>query len=173
VTLVLDPGPAEGLVDKLKAAAAEMEVTLPQWWVGSTEPNTLADFIRKELKPSVPPEKVEGSWKFDPSVTLVDRNGHIRRAVVPQKIGGKPYIATFDFDQAAQWDEQRIKTGTQRNNQEQLEHLLGETIDKLLLEKIEQKSPWPGLVGGVIVLLLIGSLLFLKIFRSKSAPSRS
>ena len=86
----------------------------------------------------MPPGEVEGRWKFDPSIVLVDRNGHLRRAVVPQKKGGPPYIAPFDFDQAAQWDAEGKKTGTDLSNAQQLELLLMETIEKLLAEPFEE-----------------------------------
>ena len=137
VTLILNPGPADEAMDKLKTAAAAMEVELPQWWVSTNEPKTLTKFIRKELKPNMPPGEVDGRWVFDPSVVLVDRNGHLRRAVVPQKRGGPPFIATFDFDQAASWDADGKKTGTDLNNVEQLEELMHETITKLLAESFE------------------------------------
>ncbi len=68
---------------------------------------------------------------------LIDRAGHVRRAVVPQQRGGQPYVATFDFDQAARWDEEGKKTGTDRNNAAELELLLGKTIDALLTEPID------------------------------------
>ena len=137
VTLILNPGPADQALERLKSAAQSMDVSLPQWWVSTNEPETLTKFIRKELKPSVPPAEVDGRWEFDPSIALVDRNGHIRRAVVPQKRGGPPYIATFDFDQAAQWDAEGKKTGTDLSNAEQLEALMRETIDKLLAEPFQ------------------------------------
>lgn len=173
VTLVLNPGNASGLYAKLQSAASELGAELPQWWVASTEPETLAKFIRKELKPSVPPEELEGGWEFDPSLVLLDRNGHIRRAVVPQEAGGKPYVATFDFDQAADWDEEGIKTGTELNNQQQLEVLLAATIDKLLLETLEEKSSFRGVIGTLIAILLICFLVFLRVFRSKSKSQPS
>ena len=137
VSLVLDAGPAEGVLEKLKAAATEMQVTLPQWWVSTNESKTLTKFIRKELKPSIPPGEVDGRWEFDASIVLVDRNGHLRRAVVPQERGGPPFIATFDFDQAAQWDSEGKKTGTELSNVQQLEVLMEDTIKKLLSEPYE------------------------------------
>lgn len=139
VTLVLDPGPADATLGRLKAAAAEMEVELPQWWVATNEPKTLSKFIRKELKPSMPPAKVDDRWVFDPGLVLVDRNGHLRRAVVPQKQGGPPYIAIFDFNQAAGWDAEGKKTGTELSNVEQLQVLLHDTIDKLLAEPFQDR----------------------------------
>ncbi|MDX1681087.1 MAG: hypothetical protein R3242_10190, partial [Akkermansiaceae bacterium] len=168
VTLVLNPGSKEELDERLSTAAAELGASLPQWWVSSTKPEVLRKFIRKELKPSLPPAQVDGRWVFDSSITLMDRNGHIRRAVVPQKAGGSPYIAAFDFDQAAQWDEEGIKTGTDLNNQEQLEVLLADTIDKLLLEELERKSHWPTVIGVLILALLVCFVIFLRVFRAKN-----
>lgn len=136
VTLMLDPGEATGLAAKLKDIAESQRMELPRWWLASSEPKTMQTFIRKELKPSVIPEEVDGRWQYDASVVLVDRNGHLRRAVVPQKQGGPPYIAAFDFDQAAKWDLEGKLTGTDLDNRQQLELLMVQTIDKLLEEQL-------------------------------------
>ena len=58
--------------------------------------------------------------------------------MVPQKRGGPPFIATFDFDQAAEWDAAGKKTGTERSNQAELEALLETTINTLLAEPAEK-----------------------------------
>ena len=58
---------------------------------------------------------------------------------MPQKQGGPPFIATFDFQQAAAWDAKGAKTGTDRNNLQELEHLLNQTIDKLLVEQLDKQ----------------------------------
>ena len=107
---------------------------LPQWWVGGNEAATLHKFIKNELKATLYPNESKGKWEYDSSIVLIDKNGHIRRAVVPQKRGGPPFIATFDFEQAAAWDAKGAKTGTEHSNVGQLEILLNQTIDKLLAE---------------------------------------
>ena len=95
------------------------------------------NFIKNELKATLYPNELKGKWEYDSSIVLIDKNGHIRRAVVPQKRGGPPFIATFDFEQAAAWDAKGAKTGTEHNNLEQLEILLNHTIDKLLAEPFQ------------------------------------
>ena len=107
---------------------------LPQWWLGGNEPKTLHKFIKNELKATTYPNETTGKWDYDAAIVLIDKNGHIRRAVVPQKQGGPPFIATFDFEQAAAWDAKGAKTGTDHTNAEELEFLLNTTIDKLLAE---------------------------------------
>ena len=134
VTLVVDPLPSEKLLASLAETSATNGMKLPQWWVGGNEPGTLHKFIKNELKATIYPNELKGKWEYDASIVLIDKNGHIRRAVVPQKRGGPPFIATFDFDQAAAWDAKGAKTGTEHNNLEQLEILLNHTIDKLLAE---------------------------------------
>ena len=134
VTLVVDPLPSEKLLASLTETAAANGIKLPQWWLGGNEPGTLHKFIKNELKATTYPNELKGKWEYDASIVLIDKNGHIRRAVVPQKRGGPPFIATFDFDQAAAWDAKGAKTGTEHNNVEQLEILLNHTIDKLLAE---------------------------------------
>ena len=134
ITLVVDPLPSEKLLTSLAETSAANGMQLPQWWVGGNEPATLHKFIKNELKATLYPNELKGKWEYDSSIVLIDKNGHIRRAVVPQKRGGPPFIATFDFEQAAAWDAKGAKTGTEYNNLEQLEILLNHTIDKLLAE---------------------------------------
>lgn len=138
VTLVIDPPSAETSVKTLSHKAADLGMALPHWWLATTEEKTLHKFIRNELKTSTPPYKSEQGWEYETSVFLIDRNGHLRRAVVPQQRGGPPYVATFDFDQAAEWDAKGVKTGTDLTNVQQLEKLLCETITLLLAESVTQ-----------------------------------
>ena len=134
VSLVIDPLPAEKLLATLTETAATHGMKLPQWWLGGNEPKTLHKFIKNELKATTYPNEKTGKWDYDAAIVLIDKNGHIRRAVVPQKQGGPPFIATFDFEQAAAWDAKGAKTGTANTNAEELEVLLNQTIDKLLAE---------------------------------------
>ncbi len=142
VTLVIDPIPADALRDTLAKAAETHGMKLPQWWIGSNEPGTLHKFIKNELKSSVFPNETDGKWNYDPAIVLIDRNAHIRRAVVPKTRNGKPAkpeVVSFDFDQAAQWDTSGMKSGTDRSNEVALEILLGKTIDALLAETSESR----------------------------------
>ena len=140
VTLVIDPVPADQLRDTLAKAAETHGMKLPQWWLGANEPGTLHKFIKNELKASVYPNEKDGKWIYDPAIVLIDRNGHIRRAVVPKTRNGKPVkpeVVGFDFDQAAEWDAKGMKSGTERSNEEELEILLDKTIDALLSESTQ------------------------------------
>lgn len=139
VSLVVDPPPAGELVSTLAKTAELHGMKLPQWWLGGNEGATVRKFIKNELKPSIPPYEADGKVVFDPAVVLVDRNGHLRRAVVPQKRGGPPFVATFDFDQAAKWDAEGRKTGTDLSNEAQLEVLLEKTVETLLAEPSETR----------------------------------
>ncbi len=105
---------------------------LPQWWLAANDAPTTHKFIKTELRANIFPHQKDGGWIHDSAIVLIDRNGHVRRAVVPQ-------VATFDFDQAARWDEEGKKTGTDRSNAEELELLLAKTIDELLAEPIASK----------------------------------
>jgi hypothetical protein len=142
VTLVIDPLPAESLAATLAESAAAQGFELPQWWLGSNEAATLHKFIKNELKAALYPNESDGKWNYDPSIVLIDRNGHIRRAVVPKTRDGKPArpgVVAFDFDQAAQWDRDGLQTGTDRGNEEELEILLNKTIDSLIAEPIQSR----------------------------------
>ncbi len=134
VSLLVDPLPADQAIPSLTGIAQQHGMQLPQWQLGTNEEKTLHKFIKNELKTNVFPHLENDKWHFDSSIVLLDRNGHVRRAVVPQKQGGPPYIARFDFDQAADWDAQHVLTGTERNNLQELEKLMNDTIEILLKE---------------------------------------
>ena len=133
VSLVVDP-PAAALDVTLADAAKSRGMELPRWWLCASDPADTHKFIKNQLKAGIFPHQENGEWKYDSSIVLIDRNGHIRRAVVPSRKGGAPYIAGFDFDQAAKWDAEGKLTGTDRSNVEELERLLTTTIDTLLEE---------------------------------------
>lgn len=137
LTLMLDPGDAEGLKDQLEEFSVELGAGLPQWVVASNERPTLHKFVKNEFKANMLPHQKDGEWVYDHSLVLIDKNRHVRKAVVPQRRGGAPFVTSFDFEQAEKWDEEGIKTGTERSNVEQMEMLLGETIETVLKEKIE------------------------------------
>lgn len=170
VTLMLDPGPAAGLQAELEALAVELGAELPQWIVGSNERPTLHRFIKNEFKANRLPHEEEGKWKYDGSIVLIDRNRHVRRAVIPQH-DGRSYVIPFDFEQAREWDEEGIGTKTELSNVEQMEVLVGETIEKLLLEEPEERkgmNPALVLLGTGLGFVLLIVLILLKSRRPRN-----
>jgi hypothetical protein len=176
VTLVLDPGPAEALPAQLQSVAADLGAGLPQWVVGSNEKQTLHKFIKNEFKANMLPHEEGGKWAYDGSLVLIDRNRHVRRAVVPKVKVDQPdvvssnKVVSFDFRQAAEWDEKGLKTGTDLSNVQRMEELLGETIETLLAEKAdvkERKSP------AALVITGIGFALFFILLILKNKASRN
>lgn len=164
VTLMLDPGEPEGLKTQLAELAEQLDADLPQWTVASNDRPTLHKFIKNEFKANMLPYEKDGEWKYDHSLVLIDKNRHVRRAVVPQ-IKVRPQVIPFDFEQAREWDESGVKTGTELSNIGQMEVLLGNTIDSLLLEELEDKKGFnPAfillVVGAGFMLLIV--LIFLK-----------
>jgi hypothetical protein len=96
--------------------------------------------------------------------------------VVPKVRIGKPdvvssnQVVTFDFRQAAAWDEKGLITGTDLSNVQRMEELLGETIATLLAEKgdaQERKSP------AILVTVGIGFALFFILLILKTKASRN
>ncbi|QTN31780.1 hypothetical protein HZ994_05380 [Akkermansiaceae bacterium] len=170
VTLMLDPGKPADLKAELGKLAGELGAELPRWSVGTNDRRTLHKFVKNEFKANMLPHEKGGEWVYDGSLVLIDRNRHVRRAVIPQKRGGAAFVATFDFGQAQGWDEKGVKTGTEKTNVEQLEALLGETADTLLAEEeviSEQKG------GATVLYVGMGfALLFvLLIIKSRRAAS--
>ena len=122
------------------------------------------------------PHEEGGKWVYDGSLVLIYRNRHVRRAVVPKVKIGEPgvvssnQVVTFDFGQAAAWDEKGLMTGTDLSNVERMEELLGETIATLLAEKddaAQRKSP------AVLVTVGIGFTLFFILLILKTKASRN
>ena len=176
VTLLLDPAVAEDLPAQLQAVAADLGAELPQLVVGSNEQKTLHRFIKNEFKANMLPHEEGGKWVYDGSLVLIDRNRHVRRAVVPKVKIGEPgvvssnQVVTFDFGQAAAWDEKGLMTGTDLSNVERMEERLGETIATLLAEKddaAQRKSP------AVLVTVGIGFTLFFILLILKTKASRN
>jgi len=139
VTLILDPIPREVLEETLASAAEERGIRMPQWWLGTNDAVDLHRFLKNQLKANVYPHvNDDGEWVFDTTLTLIDRDRHIRHAVVRQQTqSGPPYLAAFDFDEATGWDARGVKTGTDRDNVEELELLLEKTIRQLLEEPVQ------------------------------------
>ncbi len=161
VTLVLDPGPADSLQAQLEDVAETLGAELPMWTVASNERQTLHKFIKNEFKANRLPHEKDEIWSYDKSLVLMDKNRHVRRAVVPQKRGGAAYVATFDFELAKEWDEEDVKTGTELTNVEQLEVLLSNTIDTVLAEEADpdegrsrSKAPVIAVAIGFVLLLV-------------------
>lgn len=134
ISMVIDPGPAEQAAEKLRAEAERQGAQLPQWWFATTEPVILHKYLKDKCKLGMLPHQRDGKWVYDSSIVLVDRNLKLRKAVVPQKRGGPPFVTGFDFAQAAGWDAKGIKTGTEKSNLEEMQALLEATIEILLQE---------------------------------------
>jgi len=176
VTLLLDPGSAEALPEQLKTVAAGLGAELPQWVVGSNEKKTLHKFIKNEFKANMLPHEEGGKWVYDGSLVLIDRNRHVRRAVVPKVRKENPgvvsanQVVTFDFRQAEEWDKKGLITGTDLTNVARMEDLLGETIATLLAEQAganERKSP------AILVTVGVGFALFFVLLILKTKASRN
>ncbi|MDP4626245.1 MAG: hypothetical protein NWT08_14040 [Akkermansiaceae bacterium] len=168
LTLMLDPGDAEGLKEQLEVFSKKLGAELPQWVVATNERPTLHKFIKNEFKANMLPHQADGKWVYDHSLVLIDRNRHVRKAVVPQKHGGASFVTSLDFEQAMKWDDEGIKTGTELSNEQQMEVLLGETIKILLGEKVSENKGGNSLTA--VVCFGIGFVLFviLLIFKSRA-----
>jgi len=141
VSLVIDPGPAEGALKLVQQAADQQSAKLPKWWFGTTEPAVLHKYLKDKCRLGTLPHFHEGKWLYDSSLIVVDRDMKLRRAVIPQQKGGRPYVTGFDFVQAAEWDQKNIKTGTDLSNQQEMQQLLEKTIERLLAEKPIDAAP--------------------------------
>lgn len=141
VSMVIDPGAPEDAAKVLADAAAKQQATLPKWWFATTEPVVLHKYLKDKFKLGTLPHQVDGKWDYDTSLVLVDRQMKLRKAVVPQQRGGAPFVTGFDFDKAAKWDAEGIKTGTDKSNVEEMKNLLVKTIEILLNEKVNAGEP--------------------------------
>ncbi|MBB5352345.1 cytochrome oxidase Cu insertion factor (SCO1/SenC/PrrC family) [Haloferula luteola] len=131
---------------KLREFAAELGAELPQWWLAGAQKESVHKFLKNRLKAGFYPVEKDGVWHYDPSIVVVGRDRHIRKATVrARKPSGKELNyrnpVDFDFEQAAKWDAEGRSEGLESSNVEQLENLLYETIDHLLADPtIEDES---------------------------------
>lgn len=144
VNLTVDPEnepPAE-----LAKYAAELGAELPQWWLAGAQADSMHKFLKNRLKAGFYPAEKDGVWEYDPSLVLVGRDRHIRKATVrARKPDGKELNyrnpVDFDFEQAAKWDAEGRSEGLEKSNVAALEELLFHTIDRLLEDPaIENES---------------------------------
>lgn len=133
VCFTVDPNQEEPAV--LAAAAAEMGVGLPNWWFVGAGEEYVHKFLKNKLKLGVMPHQKDGKWVFDASLTIIDRDRHIRQATLKQ---GKyrRHKVTFDFEQAAKWDAEGRTEGLAKSNVETLEDLLVKTLDELIAQPV-------------------------------------
>lgn len=141
VSLVIDPGAPENAATTLASTAKTYGAILPQWWFATTEPVVLHKFMKDKFRLGMLAHQTAGKWEYDTSLVLIDRDRKLRKAVVPQQRGGAPFVTGFDFDLAASWDAQGVKTGTDRSNEDEMKHLIETTIETLLSEIVNQKEP--------------------------------
>ena len=115
--------------ERLKAAADELGAEFPAWWIAAAGEEFVHKWLKNKLKHGMLPHRGDdGKWNYDSSLVVIDRDLHIRKV----KVG-------FDFDAAAEWDEQGLKSGTEKSNVEELKDQLHNTLDHLLAQE-EQKS---------------------------------
>jgi cytochrome oxidase Cu insertion factor (SCO1/SenC/PrrC family) len=136
ISAVIDPGDADQAGAKLQAEAARLGAKLPQWWIVTTEPKVLHKYLKDKCKLGMLAHQDQGTWVYDTSLVLVDRNLKLRKAVIPQQRGGPPYVTGFDFAQASSWDTKGVKTGTERSNVGEMQRLLEDTIEILRNETL-------------------------------------
>lgn len=121
----------------LSKEAVELGAELPQWWLAGTTAESLHKFLKNRLKAGFYPVEKDGVWSYDPSIVVIDRDRHLRKATVrARKPSGKELNyrnqVDFDFEQAAKWDAEGRAEGLGGSNVEELERLLIKTIDELL-----------------------------------------
>jgi cytochrome oxidase Cu insertion factor (SCO1/SenC/PrrC family) len=136
ISMVIDPGSPEQASEQLQVAASRLGAKLPQWWMVTTEPKVLHKYLKDKCKLGMLAHQDQGKWIYDTSLVLVDRDLKLRKAVVPQRRGGPPFVTGFDFAQASSWDAKGIKTGTDRSNVREMQKLLEDTIELLRHETI-------------------------------------
>jgi cytochrome oxidase Cu insertion factor (SCO1/SenC/PrrC family) len=143
VTITLDPEnepPAE-----LAGYAEDLGAELPFWWLAAAREESVHKYFKNVLQAGFMPRREDGRWIYDPSVSLVDRDRHVRQPTVrARKANGRELNyrnpVKFDFEQAAEWDEKGRQEGLDQSNVETLRGMLFETIDRLLAAEPEEPS---------------------------------
>lgn len=133
VCFTVDPDQEDPAV--LSATATELGVGLPEWWFAAAGEEYVHKFLKNKLKLGIMPHQTDDKWVYDASITVVDRDRHIRQASLKR---GKyeRHKVTFDFEQAAKWDAEGRTKGLDKTNVQTLEDLLVKTLDELLTQPV-------------------------------------
>lgn len=150
VMLTLDPENEPPAV--LAKQAEELGAELPFWWLAGAREESVHKFVKNRLKANLYPFKRDGSWNYDPSLVVLDRNRHIRKPTIRMRkpngrLLNERLPVNFDFVQAAEldvqgvpagfeWDEEGNKTPIDASNVETMKELLFKTIDQLRAEDV-------------------------------------
>lgn len=144
VCLAVDPekdSPAE-----LARHAESLGAKLPQWWLAGTREESTHKFLKNRLKASIYPFEKDGVWQYDPSIVLVDRDRHLRKATIRARKASGEWLnqrnhVVMDFEQAAAWDAEGRSEGLDETNVETMRKLLFATIDRLLADPAIEPPP--------------------------------
>lgn len=127
VCLTVDP--EKETPDVMAETAKQAGASLPQWWFAAPMDSFAgAKYLKNNFKQNLYPHKVGERWMYDSKVMVIDRNLHVRKAVVKNK------TIDFNFDEAARLDQGNAQTGKGKTFAELLEEKLTATIDELLAE---------------------------------------
>jgi len=136
VCLSIDPEKDSPL--KLGDYAKDLGAMMPQWWLAATREESTHKFLKNVLRMQIyPHKKDDGTWDYDSSLILIDRDRHIRQATQKRGRYSRKDV-TFDFEEAATWDAQGRTEGLKKSNVETLEEILVKTIDQLLAKPVTQ-----------------------------------
>jgi len=154
VMITLDPENEPPL--ELARWAGEIGAELPFWWVAGAREESVHKFFKNRLNAGFYPHRDEGRWIYDPSLVVIDRDRHIRKATVrgrraDGRLLNERYAVEFDFEQAQQldaegvpagyeWDEQGNREPLEIGNVERLEEMLRETIERLIEGETEETT---------------------------------
>jgi cytochrome oxidase Cu insertion factor (SCO1/SenC/PrrC family) len=123
--------------DKLLAPVAdELGAKLPQWWFASAGQEYIQKFLKNDLKLEIIPHQENGQWVYDPTVTVIDRDLHLRKGTVKvSKHQRKAY--PFNFEQAAKDDRSKSRPFDDlQSTTKKLEELMIQVIDYTLAQPI-------------------------------------
>lgn len=129
VCLTIDP--EKETPEVLAKTASEVGAELPKWWFVGAGQEFIQKYLKDKFKLGAMPSFDGKQWSYNPKIILVDRNRHLR-----QGKNGRA-VVNFDFDVAASYDEQGLKSGSDKSNVELMEEVLIRTIDTLLAEPHE------------------------------------
>lgn len=131
VCITVDPD--KETPEVLAKAAQEIGAKLPQWWFVAAGREFTHKYLKDKFQLGSMPSEVDGKWEYNSKILVVDRNRHLRTGKV-----GK-FSIEFDFDNAAKWDAEGRKSGSEKSNVEQMEIVLIQTIDAVMAEQVGNK----------------------------------
>ncbi|MDB6076964.1 MAG: cytochrome c oxidase Cu(A) center assembly protein [Akkermansiaceae bacterium] len=119
----------------LAPLADSLGAKLPEWWFAAAGQEYIHKFLKNDLKLEIIPRQENGKWIFDPTITVIDRDLHLRKGTAKVSTHRRQPFP-FNFEEAAKMDRESAPPENPQRTTRKLEELLIHVIDYTLAQPI-------------------------------------